>query len=278
MIRATIEARPAVRPVLDIDLATTGRCPRGASPGLLGWMGPPGPRGPPGPPDRADTSKDTCGPRVGSRVRLHHVMPRSPPVAAAAAPRSNGGSRVTLANGRLAAASTTATRIRRITQPGAAATAPMTSGAPARTTAPPASATRPTAIAGATRGTTTRLTSGERTARRPNDTRMIGRVAACAASDTPRLSASQWGSRPRPAVSSQPVSGVAHAMSPAVASDESWNPASEISFGSEMRSSVTAQPRAATARPARPLSRASKTTPAISAARTTEGDAPAKAT
>ena len=107
---------------------------------------------------------------------------------------------------------------------------------------------------------------------------MIGRVAACAASETPRLSASQWGSRPRPTVSIQPVSGVAHAMSPAVASDDSWNPASPTSFGSEMRRSVAAQPRAAVARPARPLSRASSTTPAMSAARTTEGDAPANAT
>ena len=53
---------------------------------------------------------------------------------------------------------------------------------------------------------------------------MIGSVAACAASDTPRLSASQRGSRPRPIDSIHAVSGVAQAISPAVASDESWKP------------------------------------------------------
>ena len=63
---------------------------------------------------------------------------------------------------------------------------------------PPASATTPTAIAGATSGTTTRLTIGDRMASRPNDTRTIGSVAACAASETPRLSASHAGTRPPP--------------------------------------------------------------------------------
>ena len=93
--------------------------------------------------------------------------------------------------------------MRRITQPGAATTAPRTDGAPAASAAPPARATMPAAIAGATSGTTRRFTTGERTARRPNETRMIGRVAACAANETPRLSASQWGRRPRPAESIQ---------------------------------------------------------------------------
>ena len=136
----------------------------------------------------------------------------------------------------------------------------------------------PAAIAGATSGTTSRFTIGDRIARRPNDTRMIGSVAACAAIDTPRLSASQWGSRPRPIDSIQAVSGVAQAINPAVASDESWKPASLMRPGSVMRRRVAAHPRAAAARPARPVSRASSTTPAISAARTTDADAPANAT
>ena len=123
----------------------------------------------------------------------------------------------------------------------------------------------PAAIAGATSGTTTRFTTGERTARRPNETRMIGSVAACAASETPRLSASQWGRRPRPTDSIHAVSGVAQAISPAVANDDSWKPASPMRLGSVTRRSVAAQPSAAAARPARPVSRASKTTPAISA-------------
>ncbi len=41
---------------------------------------------------------------------------------------------------------------------------------------------------------------------------------------------------------------------------------------------AAAQPSAAAALPARPLSRANRTTPAISAARTTDAEAPANAT
>ena len=185
---------------------------------------------------------------------------------------------MTVARGTAAAVSTMVTRSRRITQPGAASTAPSTGRPPATTMHPATSARTPTAIAGATSGTTSRLTSGDHSATRPNETRMIGSVAAWAANETPRFSASQPGSRPRPAVSIQPVSGVAHAISPAVASEESWNPASPTSFGSATSRSVTAQPSAAVARPARPLSRASNTTPAMRAARTTDADAPAKAT
>ena len=108
-----------------------------------------------------------------------------------------------------------------MTQPGAARIAPRTGGRPASTRAPPPSATTPAAMAGATSGTTSRLTAGDRTASRPNETSTIGRVAACAASDTPRLSASQCGIRSPKAFSSQSVSGVAQAISPAVARDES---------------------------------------------------------
>ena len=127
------------------------------------------------------------------RRRRHHVTPAIPATDSAAAAVSRGGWSVTLANGRLAAVSTMVTSNRRTTQPGAATTAPRTGGAPATTATPPARASTPTAIAGATSGTTSRLTSGDSTASRPNETRMIGRVAACAASETPRLSASQPG-------------------------------------------------------------------------------------
>ena len=44
-------------------------------------------------------------------------------------------------------------------------------------------------MAGVTSGTTSRFTAGEISASRPNDARTTGSVAACAASDTPRLSA-----------------------------------------------------------------------------------------
>ena len=75
----------------------------------------------------------------------------------------------------------------------------------------------------------------------------------------------------------QPAAGrsSAQARIPAVARVESWKPASRTRRGSTSRRIAAAQPRAAAARPARPVSRASSTTPAIAAARTTDGDAPA---
>ena len=75
------------------------------------------------------------------------------------------------------------------------------------------------------------------------------------------------------------MSGVAQAISPAVASDDSWNPASPIRAGSLSSRSVAAQPSAAVARPGTARSRArAGRPPAMSAARTTEADAPANAT
>ena len=76
----------------------------------------------------------------------------------------------------------------------------------------------------------------------------------------------------------QRPSGVAQASRPAVAATESRNPASPISAGSASEHRERGQPSAAAARPARPDSRASSTTPAITAARTTDGDAPAAST
>src|SRR6476661_241283 len=197
---------------------------------------------------------------------------------ATASPRASRGPRLRLANGTDAPTWTTPIMTRRATQPGAARMDPMAPGAPRPTRTPPASARTPTAIAGATIGTTMRLTAGATSASRPNETRITGRVAAWAASDTPRFSASQDGSRPRVARSIHAVVGVAHAMSPAVARLESWNPASRIRPGSITSRIETAHPRAAAARPARPVSRAKRTTAAMAPARRTDGDAPANAT
>ena len=181
-----------------------------------------------------------------------------------------------LANGTDAVASTMPMISRKDTQPGAASTEPTTDGAPKLTSAPPTRATSPAAMAGVTNGTTSRFTAGEINASRPNDARTTGSVAACAASDTPRLSASQRGSRPRDSRSSRAVKGVAQATSPAVASVDSWKPASITSAGSASSSRNAASPSAAAARPLRPDSRASRTTPAIAPARRTDGEAPAK--
>ena len=198
--------------------------------------------------------------------------------AVAADNRSIGGARARLANGRLAVADTIATITRSRTQAGAARLAPTTIGAPAATSAPAPIATTPAAMAGATSGTTARFTAGAMIDRRPNEARMSGRVAACAASDTPRFSVSQRGRWPRPNRSIAPARGVAQAMRPAVASADSWSPASRTSPGSASSRSVTVQPSAVAAWPARPLSLASRTTPAMTPARTTEADAPANTT
>lgn len=143
---------------------------------------------------------------------------------------------------------------------------------------PAASATAPAAIAGATRGTTARFTTGDTSESRPNSRRITGSVAACAARETPSDSASQPRSRPGRAPASRFVSPVPQAMRPAVASTERRKPASSTYPGSTSSRPATAQPSAAVARLGRPSSRASRTSPAIAAARTTDGDGPTNAT
>jgi len=136
----------------------------------------------------------------------------------------------------------------------------------------------PAAIAGATSGMTPRLTTGETIESRPNSSATIGSVASWAARETPSDSASQARSRPGDGPARRAVSGVPQVMSPAVASADNRNPTSSMSRGSASRRSATAQPIAATARLGLPSSRASRTTPAIAAARTTDGDAPTNTT
>ena len=62
----------------------------------------------------------TCGVAARSRRRAHHVTTQIPPAVVTAAMTSSGGPSVTLANGRPAAVSTTATRVLRIDPPGSA--------------------------------------------------------------------------------------------------------------------------------------------------------------
>ena len=142
---------------------------------------------------------------------------------------------------------------------------------------PPARAMPPAAIAGATIGTTARFTSGATIGTRPNQSRAIGSVAASAASETPSDSQSQPGQRRRRRHGrSRSVSGVAQAMSPPVAAADRANPGSVTSAGPTTSSPATAQPSAAAARPGAPVSRASSTTAAMTAARRTEADAPVR--
>ena len=122
------------------------------------------------------------------------------------------------------------------------------------------------------------FTSGATRDSRPKSSSTIGSVAACAASDTPRISASQRRGRLGSAPASHAVNAELQAMMPAVARAERRKPASSIQAGSTTRRVVTAQPRAAAAVPGRPISRASSATPAIAAARTTDADGPTKIT
>ena len=151
-------------------------------------------------------------------------------------------------------------------------------GAPARAREPVASASAPAAIAGATSGTTPRFTTGETIDSRPNSNTTTGSVASWAASETPNDSASQARSRPGDGPARRAESGLPQAMSPTVASADSRKPTSSTSRGSTSRRSATAHPIAAAARLGLPSSRASRTTPAIAAARTTDGDAPTNTT
>src|SRR5204862_4059229 len=95
----------------------------------------------------------------------------------------HGGSSATLASGTSAPIRTIVHIAVSRAHAGRPATVPTTASPVAMPTAPPTRATIAAAIAGATSGTIARLTRGEIRASRPNVTRTIGRVAACAASE-----------------------------------------------------------------------------------------------
>ena len=114
----------------------------------------------------------------------------------AAATVATPGGRVTAANGSAAAARTINTITCRTSQPGSPAIVARTGGAPSIARPPASIATRPPSIAAGTSGTTARLTTGETSDSRPNVARTSGSVAAWAASEIPRPSASQPGIRP----------------------------------------------------------------------------------
>jgi hypothetical protein len=197
---------------------------------------------------------------------------------AAALAVSHGGPSSRLARGRPAPARTTATIAAYSAHAGSPTSTATIEGAPNAAATPTTSASAPAAIAGGTSGTTTRLTAGATSDSRPNSSRTIGVVAAWAANETPRISASQRRGRPGAPPASRSVRLEPHAMMPAVASTDSRKPASSIQAGSSRSSPATAQPRAAAAVPGRPSSRASSATPAIVPARTTDGEGPTKST
>ena len=76
-----------------------------------------------------------------------------------------------------------------------------------------------------------RLTAGATSDSRPNSSSTIGVVAACAANETPRISATQRRSRPGAAPARRSVIDEPHAMIPAVASTDRRKPASSIQAG-----------------------------------------------
>ena len=210
------------------------------------------------------------GARPRGRRRRHSIAATAPTLPIAAT-TFDGGSSVTLANGTRRRTATIATMIASVTQPGAARTAAIAAGAPAQRGARRQARRRPRPSRRDERDDArgwTRARSG-RAGR--TMARMTGSVAACAASETPRLSASQRGTRPPPTDRS-----ARQRRRPGDQPGRRERRQLEARVGDQPRvgeeQQLAAQPSAAAARPARPVSRASKTTPAISAARTTDAE------
>ena len=190
--------------------------------------------------------------------------------------RSSGGASSTVANG--TCASSSAPRVistrgsQAATSRGAnsvAESGPTMSG-PAMVPMPAPS------IASGTTGATSRLASGEMSESRPKWSRIRGSVESWAASDTPSASPNQRGPRAPVTRRTAASAGPPRASRPAVAASESCRPMSSIIVGCARSSPQQASPRAAAAPDGRPLSRATMTTPPMTAARTTLASAPAR--
>ena len=208
----------------------------------------------------------------------YFAVPKISTAEATAARPSQGATSSRLASGSPAPNRTTPTMAAYRAHAGSPTIVATTGGTPAFTSMPTTSESAPIAIAGGTIGTTSRFTSGATSDRRPNMNRTTGVVAAWAANETPRISATQRRGREGWAPASRSVRPEPHAMIPAVARTDSRKPASNAHAGSIRSRPVIAQPRAAAAVPGRPSSRASRATPAMTPARTTDGDGPTKAT
>ena len=180
------------------SLLRRGRSPRSAAPGSGGARSRAGSaRQPPWPAPQERFV--TC---VGDLRRARSRRPatnRSPQRAAAmirmsdatALTRSHGGASSRLASGSAAPARTTATIAAYSAHAGSPTTVATTAGSPKPTSTPTTSASAPVAIAGGTSGTTIRFTAGATSDSRPKSSSTIGVVAACAANETPRISATQ---------------------------------------------------------------------------------------
>lgn len=162
----------------------------------------------------------------GSTWLPHRAAPTISTRDATALIESHGGAISRLASGSPAPARTTATIAAYSAHAGRPASVASAAGAPSPTTTPATSARAPAAIAGGTIGTTSRFTAGATSDSRPNSESTMGVVAACAANETPRISAIQRRGRPGLGPASRSVRGEPHARIPAVASAESRNPAS----------------------------------------------------
>ncbi len=234
-------------------------------------------------PDRAVAAPAAPGRRrrmSRTAIRRPRAVPATSRSRAASAARtaSHGALTVTLANGTRAPTDAMAMIDPRVIHAGSPATAATAAGNPRVVDAPPRSATAPAAIDGATIGATARFTMGDTIETRPKPMSTSGSVAACAASETPIVSAIGPGMRPPQRRPTRSVMAVPQTMSPAVAADESRKPWSFTAPGSARSIVVTAQARAARAAVARPRSRAMRTVAAMRAARTTGGEAPTSAT
>ena len=122
-------------------------------------------------------------------------------------------------------------------------------------------------------GTTATLASGATSETCPNVASSTGRVASCAATVRATGVRIQAGHRSR-----RPSIGAPSTISPPVARADSWNPTSHRAAGVTRSMTSTAPISAEAAWAGDPASRATTSAPAMSAARTTAGEAPTSTT
>ena len=163
------------------------------------------------------------------------------------------------------------------TQAGRPTRVAMMPGSPAARTCRPQARGHAAAIASGTTGTTRRFTAGATSDRRPNSMSTIGVVAAWAANETPRISATHR--RGRPGRTGEPCGQAAPPGEDPGCREDREAEARVVDVGGIDEQEHGAGPaQCRRCGPGLPSSRASRATPAIAPARTTEGVGPTNAT
>lgn len=131
--------------------------------------------------------------------------------------------------------------------------------------APTTPATSPHTVSGPTNGAASRLAGKAMSGSVPNVVRITGATPICAAVVTPSASRNQVGPRSQPAIVPAPITMPAHAP------HESRNPTECSRNGSAIKRTMAASTRTRAASAGRPMARASITSAAMTAARSTDG-------